>query len=238
MILPLNTGGDTQMHGPTKYYEPYTHTCTDWVLKSIETVFEDGKQLIKVHGSYKEAIGTFTYDFKPGGDLEITYDFKSTEDVSPRQLGIVFDLPNSYENLSWKRKGYWSTYPDWHIARLEGAAKASEGFEATPVGPRTKPSHEWRHDRTKIGSNDFASTKHNIYRSSLKDGKGSGLTVFGFAQLHTRSWIENENVRILIANYSNGGSERFLRPHSNKDDNPLKIGDPIEGEVRIRLLEK
>jgi beta-galactosidase len=237
MILPLNTGGDTQMHGPTKYYEPYTHTCKDWVLKAIEEVFEDGKRLIKVHGSYKEATGTFIYDFRPAGGLSISYDFKSNEDVSPRQLGIVFDLPKNYEYLSWKRKGYWTTYPDWHIARLEGTVKASDGFEATPVGPRTKPDHEWRLDRTKIGSNDFASTKHNIFRTSLKNDDHQGLTIFGEGNLHTRSWIAGDKIRILAANYSNGGSERFLRPHANKDDMPLKTGDEIKGRVRIKLDE-
>ncbi|MCK5820468.1 MAG: glycoside hydrolase family 2 [Bacteroidales bacterium] len=233
MILPLNNGGDTQMHGPAKYYEPYSHTCTDWVLKSVETVFIQGKQIITVHGSYKEAIGTYTYDFTPSGGLKIAYDFKSTEDVSPRQWGIVFDLPKSYENLSWKRKGYWSTYPDWHIARLEGTAIASEGFEATPVGPRTKPEHEWRHDRTKIGSNDFASTKHNIYYTSLRNLSGTGIQINSDTKQHTRSWIEQESIRLLIANYSNGGSERFLRPHAKIDDKPLKKGDQISGIVRL-----
>jgi hypothetical protein len=236
MVLPMNNGGDTQMHGPTKYYEPYNPLCSDWKLDSIENLF-NGVMLIRVHGTYKEAKGSFTYKFLAGEGIDISYNFELKEDVSPRQMGLVFDLPKEYENLSWKRKGYWSTYPDWHIARLEGKAKASEGIESCPVGPRLKPEHEWRHDRTSIGSNDFASTKHNIYSASLTDDSGNGFETRSNGKLHSRSWIDGENIKWLIASYSNGGSERFLRPHADKDDIYLKVGDTVEGTVEIEVKD-
>ncbi len=230
MILPMNNGGDTQMNGPTKYYEPYTPVCTEWDLDSVENLFYQRME-IKVYGTYKEAKGCFTYKIQSSGDILINYDFELLEDINPRQMGLVFDLPKVYENLSWKRKGYWSTYPEWHIARLEGTAKASEGFDSTPVGPRTKPDHEWRLDRTAIGSNDFASTKHNIYKPSLSDNTGKGLEVRSMGKLNSRSWIEGSRIHWLIANYSNGGSERFLRPHAEKDDIYLKVGDEVKGSI-------
>ncbi len=233
MILPMNNGGDTQMHGPTKYYEPYNPTCTEWKLEKIETAIIDGIRVVSVYGMYKEAGGSFLYKFNADGSITIDYDFECKEEINPRQMGLVFKLPKSYEILYWKRKGFWSTYPDWHIARLEGTAKASEGFEATPLGPRTRPEHEWRHDRTSIGSNDFASTKHNIFRVSLSDQSGKGMMVKSSGKLHSRSWIEGNKIRWLLANYSNGGSERFLRPHAAKDDIYLKPGDEVKGRVRL-----
>ena len=235
MILPLNGEGDTQMHGPTKYYEPFTGTCTEWKLESIETENKNGLHVITVRGSYKEAEGSFIYAFHSDGSITIEYNFLSSEEVSPRQIGIVFELPGTFELLSWKRNGYWSTYPDWHIARLEGTAIASEGVDATPVGPRTIPHHEWKLDRTAVGSNDFASTKHNIYRASLTDKTGYGLEVLGNADIHTRSWIEGESIRMLIANYSNGGSERFLRSHAMKDDIKLNPGDQVKGKIKLMI---
>ena len=237
MILPMNNGGETQMHGPTKYYEPFTPVCTDWKLDSVENLFYS-KLEIKIHGTYKEANGSFIYKFRASGGISIEYDFVLNDDINPRQMGLVFDLPKKYENLYWKRKGYWSTYPDWHIARLEGKATASEGIESSPVGPRTKPDHEWRHDRTKIGSNDFASTKHNIYRASLRDASEKGFEVRSNAKLHSRSWIEEDEIHWLIANYSNGGSERFLRPHAKKDDKPLKKGDQISGKLILQSVNR
>jgi len=235
MVLPLNSEGGTQMHGPTKFYEPYTHTCSNWKTTSVKTAAKDGSLVVTVSGSYKEATGNFLYTFNSDGTISIGYDFKTTAKVNPRQIGVVFELPKSYENLSWKRKGYWTTYPQWHIARLEGTAKASEGFDSTPVGHRTKPNHEWRHDRTKIGSNDFASTKHNVYHASLTNAAGRGLKVIANADRHVRAWNHEDSIRLLIAHYSNGGSERFLRRISQMDDRPLKKGDRVTSTVTLRF---
>jgi len=233
MVLPLKNKGNTQMHGPTKYYEPYTHTCSEWKLSSIDVNNNMGFPIITVRGVYKEAEGNFIYSFNVDGTFSVEYDFTLKEDVNPRQLGIVFKLPKEYEQFSWKRKGYWSTYPDWHIARLEGTVNANEGVEASPVGPRTKPSHRWLHDRTKIGSNDFASTKHNIYHASLTNKTGKGLQVLARAEKHCRVWIDGGSICMLIANYSNGGSERFLRGHAKNDDKPMMAGDKVYGKVKM-----
>lgn len=235
MILPLNGGGGTQMHGPTTYYEPFTDTCSQWKAESVNCETENGLPVVTVVGSYKEATGKYVYNFNADGTFTIDYDFQTTGKVNPRQLGIVFDLPKSYENLTWKRKGYWTTYPDWHIARLEGTAKASEGFDATPVGPRKKPSYQWRYDRTKIGSNDFASTKHNVYNVSLTNSRGKGLHVCASADKHTRTWNHGDTIRMLIAHYSNGGDEGFLRRLVKKDNLPLSKGDTVKGSVTLNV---
>jgi len=108
MILPLNGGGGTQMHGPTKYYEPFTDTCSQWKAESVNAETENGLPVITVTGSYKEATGKYAYVFNADGTFTVDYDFQATGKVNPRQLGIVFDFPKSYENLAWKRKGYGS----------------------------------------------------------------------------------------------------------------------------------
>ena len=59
------------MHGPTKYYEPYTHTCFDWKLESLESDLSQGLYSITVHGSYKEASGKYVYLFRADGGIEI-----------------------------------------------------------------------------------------------------------------------------------------------------------------------
>ena len=237
MVLPLNGSGGTQMHGPTNYYEPYTHTCKQWQLKSINVKVENDKPILTVSGSYKEASGAFVYTFNANGTIDIDYDFEMNEKINPRQIGIVFELPATYENLSWKRKGHWTTYPDWHIARLEGTANASYGFDATPVGPRTRPGHEWRFDRNKVGNHDFASTKHNIYRAMLADTNNKGLVITANADRHVRAWREAGKIRVLAAHYSNGGSERFLRRIANKDDRPLDKGDHVKSSVNFKLIQ-
>ena len=42
-------------------------------------------------------------------------------------------------------------------------------------------------------------------------------------------------VHVLIADYSNGGSERFLSSLDKKDCRPLKPGDKVTGTVRMEL---
>ena len=236
MILPLNGKGGTQMHGPTKFYEPYTHTCSEWKPESVTHTAANGLPVITVKGAYKEAAGAFTYRFNNDGTFTVDYAFTTADKVNPRQLGIVFELPNSFENLSWKRKGYWSTYPEWHIARLEGTANANYGFVSTPVGHRTKPDHEWRHDRIEVGNHDFASTKHNVTSASLLDKAGNGLAITADADRHVRAWIHSKtHLRLLVAHYSNGGNERFLRRISKMDDKPLKKGDKVSASVKLRV---
>jgi hypothetical protein len=188
---------------------------------------------VTVEGKYDGAEGSYTMTFQPGGDIAIAYDFTITKAVNPRQVGLVFSLPRECESFSWQRNGYWDVYPEDHIARLKGTVKASEGFEATSVGPRTKPNHPWRLDNLPYGNNDFCSTKHNVLSASLHDSKGNGLTVIGEGKQHVRCWRTDTASNILVADYSNGGSERFLRGMASKDDRPLKPGDKITGTVRL-----
>jgi hypothetical protein len=223
------------MHGPTQIYEPFTEHCTGGTAASADVRTENGLPVVVVKGAYKQAAGEFRYRFIADGTFAVEYDFQTLEKVNPRQLGVVFDLPPSCGTLTWRRKGYWFTYPEWHIARLEGTASADEGFESTSVGPRTKPGHEWRHDRLAVGCHDFASTKHNIIRASLINRDGHGLEVRANADRHVRAWIAGDRIRLLVAHYSNGGHERFLRRLNKVDDQPLEKGGVVSGSAQLML---
>jgi len=233
MLLPLNNAGDPpmEMTGKTKIWAPFTSPCSGWVCKKVEAA----ASTTTVQGVYDGAEGSYIFTIQPGGGLEIAYSFTITKPVDPRQVGLVFSLPRDFEVFSWERQGYWDCYPEDHIARLKGTVKASEGFEATSVGPRTKPSHPWRLDNLPYGNNDFCSTKHNIIRASLTGPAGNGITIDGRGKQHIRCWRTDKAVHFLIADYSNGGSERFLANHSRKDDRPLKPGDKVTGIIRLEI---
>jgi hypothetical protein len=233
MVLPLNGAGETQMTGKTKVWTPCTAPCEGWTCSGVTAAEAGGVVTVHIKGSYTDAQGTYTLTFN-GGGLEIAYDFTLSKAVNPRQLGLVFSLPRACEVLSWERRGYWDTYPEDHIARLKGTVRASEGFEATSVGPRTKPNHPWRLDNLPYGNNDFCSTKHNVLFATLADGAGRGLTIDGRGNQHVRCWRTSAVTDILVADYSNGGSERFLRGLAKPDDRPLKSDDKVSGVVRIK----
>ena len=235
MILPLNNTGETQMSGKTKVWTAFTNSCAGWACSKVTGHQENGSVTITVMGKNDDAEGAYTLVFR-GGAVEVSYEFTVTKAIDPRQIGLVFSLPRDCETFSWKRRGSWNVYPPDHIARLAGSVKASEGFEATSVGPRTEPKHPWRLDNLPFGNNDFCSTKHNIVTATLTDSKGRGILIEGHdGKQHVRCWRTDRNVNVLIADYSNGGSERFLRGLAKRDDRLLKPGDKIAGTARLTI---
>lgn len=238
MVLPLNPHGEgIQMTGKDQNFTPFNPVCKNWVAHTLSSTSSDKEITVAVKGIYQEAEGEFTYRFLANGEVIVGYDFTILKQVSPRQTGLVFTLPSSYTNLEWKRKGYWSVYPADHIGALEGSAKAFN--TKLPVsgvaGPSQMPSVSWSLDQTAAGSNLFRSTKENIYSAILSNASGDKLSVISNGTQHTRSWIEGDAIRLLVADYNNAGNENFLISHAEKEYRPLKKGDRIAGEVRLRF---
>ncbi len=231
MVLPLNYGGGFQFYGKTTDWEPFTAPCHGWICNKVAV--EGGATTVE--GKYDDAEGSFTLTCQPGGALDIAYAFTITKEVNPRQIGLVFTLPREYEVFSWERKGYWDVYPEDHIGRPKGTVKASEGFTATSFGPRTKPTTPWRLDNLPYGNNDFCSTKHNVISAALTDAAGHGIVVDGQGRQHVRCWRTGDAVHILVADYSVGGIEPFIRVITKEDYPPLKPGDKVAGKIRLEI---
>jgi beta-galactosidase len=159
------------------------------------------------------------------------------QDISPRQTGLVFTVPHFYNQLEWKRKGYWNAYPKDHIGALEGTAKAFN--ETLPVsglaGPSKEPTTAWSFDQTANGSNIFRSTKENIYTAVLSGNGKERISVLSDGTQHFRAWIDGNNIRFLVADYNNAGRDTYLVSHAQKGYRPLRKGDSIKGVVRLRL---
>lgn len=237
MLLPLNSEGrGIQMVGDSQDFEPYNPVCTGWVATSIEKKETEEAVEFCVKGKYREAEGEWRYRIHTTGELSIAYDFKLLREVSPRQIGVVLSFPQTYTRLQWKRKGYWSVYPKDHIAALEGTAQLFA--PALPVsgmaGPDRRPERAWSFDQTASGSNLFRSTKENIYEAVLSDGQGNAsLTVFSDGTQAVRCWKEGEGVKMLVADYNNAGSEKYLSSHIQSSYRPLRCGDRVSGECRF-----
>ena len=232
MVLSLNGRGGTQMKGVQPKYKPHTQTCSGWEVAEVKGI--EGAVVIK--GKYKEAEGSFTVRFRDDGTAEIDYDFKMLCKVNARQIGIVLDLPKAFDELAWERKGLWSYYPADHIGRTKGKTRAFEGMHSCgPAGSRVKPDWPWRKDGNEMGSNDFRSTKENIYSATLSDGKGLGVDVVSDGSQHVRAWANGEQVRLLIADHNNPGDEKFFRTHASVEDKRLYPNNVIKGKVVLRL---
>ena len=239
MVLPLNAEGEgIQMEGKDQKFEPYTPVCSRWVARKIGKTGADDDWCIRVEGTYAEAEGYFEYRFRATGEVEVTYHFTLLEAVSPRQVGLVFSLPKTYDHIQWRRRGYWSVYPENHLGSLSGEAVAYD--PSLPVsglaGPSKQPAKAWSFDQTAAGSNLFRATKENIYEATLSGAAASRVKVLSDGTQHIRAWRAGEEIRFLVADYNNAGNDTFLTSHSSLDFRPLKRGDQISGTVTLRIL--
>jgi beta-galactosidase len=238
MILPLNgEGHGTQMRGDNVKFDPFTASCKNKVVQWIESVIDNQKFKLRVYDKYNEAVGYTEYCLS-NGELSISYKYEVTENINPRQVGLVFSLPEDFRKLEWERTGQWNFYPDDHIGRLKGTTMATNTNPVSgPAGPVTKPDQAWAFDRNELGTNDFRSTKRNITRALLTNGL-ENLIVLSDGSQSIRCWIEKGKTSLLVASYSNMGAEGFFRPHASLIDNPLKPGDFISGTIRLLLSKE
>lgn len=240
MLLPLVKDSEGKgclqlLPGKTEF-PPVKTACGDWKASKVEARETANGVEVEIAGEYAEAQGRFVLKFTGDGRLTVDYDFKLKAPLDSWQLGVVFDMPLRCDTLAWKRKAQWSYYPDDHIGRAEGTAKASNGKPKVNVpGPHTRPDGSWSLDETEMGSNDFCSMKRNIIEASLRAPDGSGLRVIGNGPQNTRCWLDGDRIRLLVADYANAGlglcMNEYVVPFR-----PLRAGDAVEGKVILEPL--
>lgn len=183
--VPVVTGGPyLQLTG--LYLEP-------WQLDEVKGETADDCAVITITGGYGRVRVRFRIRIDQSGLMETVYEFLDMPYPSPRKLamrvgddtdsggyeevGIYFCIPRDMDILSWRRRGLWSTYPDWHIGRLCGQA-LKHGPEKER-GKAAVPEWEWqldekdpvlfgRYDTGRRGTRDFSSMKSHITYASVK----------------------------------------------------------------------
>jgi len=235
MILPLNRAGGTQMTEQVQDFAPFTDTCTDRTVKAVALERAKDCVVIDVKDQYSQARGGYSLRIDGQGQLDIEYAYEVLQAINPRQWGMVVTVSRQCDSLTWRRRGLWTLYPSDHIGRLQGRARAFSGTEICgPLGPRTRPDHVWALDSSVWGTNDFRSTKENIYTAQLLNQADQGLTVLAHGDQHVRAWVD-QAIFCLIADYSNAGAEGFFRSHAAVEDRPLKQGDRVNGKILLML---
>jgi len=236
MVLPLTgEGRGTQMTGESQQFDPFTSVCKNRIVKDIKLLKAKNTFTLSITDAYSEARGTTNYTFAANGTIKIDYQYTIQKAVNPRQWGLVFGLPESFQELSWNRNAQWNYYPADHIGRPVGESHLiSANPVSGPAGPAKQPDTPWSLDRNDLGTNDFRSTKMYINSAQLNNGTAA-FNVVSNGQQHIRAWKESTGIKTLIAGYSNMGAERFFRGHAEKMDRPLKAGDVIQDSVTLQL---
>lgn len=140
--------------------------------------------------------------------MSYTVDYKGKEE-KPRQYGMLMELPPVYTQLDWKREGAFTAYFAVDIARAEGHAELNAKWLPGVEEFGKVPAKDWKDDTNEMGSNDFRSTKEQIFNVALTDKQGSGVYVLSNGKQASRSWLQDQHIQLLIADYSNSGSEPF-----------------------------
>jgi len=191
----------------------------------------DGTIHVNLSGIQRNKLeGTQDYIFNTNGTVTIGYDYVALTGFTGknllRQFGLLFTLPESFNRLSWERKGLWTTYPDWDINRLKGVADALPVNRKYVETPREIPACDWKDNSNRLGTNDFRSTKDHILYASLKNENGQEIRVQSDGSQNVRAWVDGGPIRLLVAGLNGPGSCRFFtgpRPEFKKGEH-LKGG--------------
>lgn len=232
MALPLTGGGCYPNHNANT--PVFNEICQNWKATSVTAQQTDEGVVITVVGQYQEFEGSYSLLVNANGELTASYEFKALADVNPRQWGLVFETPKSFSEVFWRRKGMWSVYPDDHISRPAGTAQLFYAGLPQQVNPRVAPSWNWSYDYNALGSNDFRSTRRNIWFAGLQNAQGEKVTAVSNGQQHWRSWLEGDRIRFLVADFVTAGNEMFLGAYYAPYRKPLKKGDVIKGKMTLR----
>jgi beta-galactosidase len=229
MLLPQTSGPCVTDFRPD--VEPFNAVCSNWTTASVTAERDDGGVTVTVKGSYDEAEGWYAVRIDATGQGAFDYEFKVRAKTDPRQYGLVVYVPRSFDTLIWSRRGLWTVYPENHIGRPLGSARALSPDHKTVF--RKPPAWDWKDDQNALGSNDFRSTKADLLWAVLSRSEGEGLMVVSDGRQASRSFLDGERVGWLIADFTTGGGDIFFAPHHRMDDRPLAAGDTIKGSFKL-----
>lgn len=232
MALPLTGGGCYPNHNANTPI--FNNLCSGWTVGSVSSQKEADNINVKVEGTYNEFEGSYTLSVNANGELSVRYKFNALVDVNPRQWGLVFEAPYDYDKTFWRRKGMWSVYPDDHISRPVGEADLFYSGMPVKVNPRIEPTSSWSKDYNELGSNDFRSTRRNIWYAGLKNENGNKITAVSNGEQHWRSWLGNDKINFLVADFVTAGDEMFLSSYYAPYRKQIKQGDTIDGTITLR----
>lgn len=232
MALPLTGGGCYPNHNANT--PVFNDLCKNWKTTSVTAEKNKDGVLVTVKGTYKEFEGQYSLLVNANGELNADYEFKALQDINPRQWGLVFDAPDQFDKTFWRRKGMWSVYPDDHISRPVGTAQLFYAGLPKKIDPRVAPSWNWSYDYNELGSNDFRSTRRNIWYAGLQNAQGNKVTVRSDGKQHWRSWLDGDKIQFLVADFVTAGNEMFLGAYYEPYRKPIQKGDTISGKITLR----
>jgi len=206
LLTDLSAGGERLLMGGPYLNVPYLQTGR-WYRDSVNVEEKNGMVLVSITGGYENTMSLlWEISIKADGTFTTAYTILHLEKTLPKalklrvgvdaggldELGVMYLAAPSMEFLTWRRKGYYSLYPADHISRNTGCANRYTSDHKFGI----KPNNSWgqdmksdilngEYDTAYKGSNDFRSTKENIYEAYL--GSKAGKVCIGAVSDGTHS---------------------------------------------------
>lgn len=178
-----------------KQEKEYVWVTLCGVYDGKEYVNEDGRQY-----GFAPVEVLFTLMIKGDGSIQAGYEIKNAPEYLACELGVLFFVPDRLMRLSWKREAPLDYYPANHIGRAEGTAYLH--YRGEEEYYRRKPDWDWSLDERDFvlygkdaksrGTNDFRSTKENIYYACLSDEEENGIWAEGSGRDSVRCALGEE----------------------------------------------
>jgi hypothetical protein len=158
-----------------------------WKCKSVRHEMKEGIDTIYTLGSCGDIEVSFMIRVDGNGTMKVEYELVGLpEGESVQEVGIYFVAGESFTELAWDRKSYFTAYPQEDLGHPKGKADLTFGPTMTY---REKPGHEWIHDtkgfyyfgpEAQLAYSNLArSLKENIYSFSLAAADGTSISVLG-----------------------------------------------------------
>jgi hypothetical protein len=162
--------------------EPPQDTAGTWDMKRMEKKSYGDSALIKIEGSAGALTINWEIKIDKYGMVDVDYSVAGFDSVQVAELGIRWKLAEGFDSLSWKRRTYWSWYPDGHLGMPVGRTALFASGE--PQRYRKHPGALWAMDsrnfylfgkngaeRNDGMSNLAKGLKENIYSYCLTDSE-------------------------------------------------------------------
>jgi hypothetical protein len=161
---------------------------------------------IVIRESYQDFAGTLTWKIDKAGRQQFAIDcaYSGAAAIQISKLGLRIDLKPGFDKIDWRANGLWPRYPENHIGRGRGTAKARNGAPQAVSSsgkhlgiPLTAPTVSWELDENASGTKDFRATKNRILYANLS-GSGGTLELFANGDRGIRPKLTPEGAVVFL----------------------------------------
>jgi len=183
-----------------------------WNMDHIEKEVYNDSVRVNIYGNAGPIDVQWSIMINKYGIMDVDYYITGFKKVQVAELGISWELHDEFDNLAWKCRTYWSSYPGGHLGSPKGnmALYNTGSTEEYRVQPENLWSMDTRNyflfgkdkSRQIVGmTNIVKALKENIYYYSLSGSKShKEVTVLSEGRLGCRVRATEEHVLELIIN--------------------------------------